>query len=103
MPTFRQPEWQPPPDPHTQIVDPVLTVRQLSRFEFSLKSYVRIDHALVFSTAQGGYEASRPPRRPTRADIVANHYTAVYEVDMGVHPHTADLMLPSDNDAFEFT
>ncbi|MER5751527.1 hypothetical protein [Streptomyces sp. NPDC002088] len=103
MPTFRQPEWQQQADRHTQIVDPVLTVRQLSRFEFSLKSYVRIDHALVFSTAKGGYEAYLPPRRPTRGDIAANHYTAVYEVDMGVHPHTCDLTLPSDNDAFEFT
>ncbi|MEU1476896.1 hypothetical protein [Streptomyces sp. NPDC005760] len=103
MPTFRQPEWQQPADRHTQIVDPVLTVRQLSRFEFSLKSYVRIDHALVFATAKGGYEAYLPPRRPTRGDIAANHYTAVYEVDMGVHPHTSDLTLPSDNDAFEFT
>ncbi|MFF4837061.1 hypothetical protein [Streptomyces sp. NPDC001315] len=103
MPTFRQPEWQQQADRHTQIVDPVLTVRQLSRFEFSLKSYVRIDHALVFSIAKGGYEAYLPPRRPTRGDIAANHYTAVYEVDMGVHPHTCDLTLPSDNDAFEFT
>ncbi|MFI5687805.1 hypothetical protein [Streptomyces sp. NPDC051636] len=103
MPTFRQPEWQQQADRHSHLLDPVLTVRQLSRFEFSLKSYVRIDNALVFSTAQGGYEAYLPPRRPTRADIVANHYTAVYEVDMGVHPHTDDLLLPSDNDAFEFT
>ncbi|MGW1726960.1 hypothetical protein ACWCQK_29055 [Streptomyces sp. NPDC002306] len=103
MPTFRQPEWQQQADRHTQIVDPVLTVRQLSRFEFSLKSYVRIDHALVFATAKGGYEAYLPPRRPTRGDIAANHYTAVYEVDMGVHPYTSDLTLPSDNDAFEFT
>ncbi|MGW2821771.1 hypothetical protein ACWC24_12280 [Streptomyces sp. NPDC001443] len=103
MPTFRQPDWQQQADRHTQIVDPVLTVRQLSRFDFNLKSYVRIDHALVFSTAKGGYEPYLPPRRPTRAEVLANHYTAVYEVDMGVHPHTCDLELPSDNDAFEFT
>jgi hypothetical protein len=103
MPTFRQPEWQQPADRHTQIVDPVLTVRQLSRFEFNLKSYVRIDHALVFATGKGGYVAYLPPQRPTRGDIAANRYTAVYEVDMGVHPHTCDLTLPSDNDAFEFT
>ncbi|MGW1258063.1 hypothetical protein ACWD5Q_23480 [Streptomyces sp. NPDC002513] len=104
MPTFhRQPEWQQPADRHTQLVDPVLTVRQLSRFEFSLRQLVRIDHALVFSTPKGSYEAYLPPRRPTRSEVAANRYTAVYEVDMGVHPCTAELTLPSDNDAFEFT
>ncbi|MDQ0599651.1 hypothetical protein QF037_003996 [Streptomyces canus] len=103
MPTFRQPEWQQNADRHTELIDPVLTVRQLSRFEFNLKSYVRIDHALVFATAKGGYEAYLPPRRPTRGEIATNRYTAVYEVDMGVHPHRAELPLPSDNDAFEFT
>ncbi|WP_206328320.1 hypothetical protein [Streptomyces sp. S3(2020)] len=103
MPTFRQPEWQQNADRHTELIDPVLTVRQLSRFEFNLKSYVRIDHALVFATAKGGYEAYLPPRRPTRGEIATNRYTAVYEVDMGVHPHTTELPLPSDNDAFEFT
>ncbi|MFF7186228.1 hypothetical protein ACFZAR_13465 [Streptomyces sp. NPDC008222] len=104
MPTFhRQPEWQQSADRHTQLVDPVLTVRQLSRFEFNLRQLVRIDHALVFSTPKGSYEAYLPPRRPTRAEVAANRYTAVYEVDMGVHPWTAELALPSDNDAFEFT
>ncbi|MFF4402062.1 hypothetical protein [Streptomyces sp. NPDC001480] len=103
MPTFRQPEWQQQADRHSQLVDPVLTVRQLSRFEFNLKSYVRIDNALVFSTFQGEYKAYLPPLRPTRPEIVANRYTAVYEVDMGVHRHTSDLLLPSDNDALEFT
>ncbi|MFJ3665630.1 hypothetical protein ACIPSE_04145 [Streptomyces sp. NPDC090106] len=103
MPTFRQPEWQQNADRHTELIDPVLTVRQLSRFEFNLRSYVRIDHALVFATAKGGYEPYLPPRRPTRGDIATNRYTAVYEVDMGVHPHTCELPLPSDNDAFEFT
>ncbi|MGW2637656.1 hypothetical protein [Streptomyces sp. NPDC001348] len=103
MPTFRQPDWQQQADRHSQLIDPVLTVRQLSRFDFNLKSYVRIDNALVFSTARGEYRPYLPPERPTRAEIVANHYTSVYEVDMGVHPHTADLLLPSDNDALEFT
>ncbi|MFD8390393.1 hypothetical protein ACFV2N_14590 [Streptomyces sp. NPDC059680] len=103
MPSFRQPEWQQPADRHTQLVDPVLTVRQLSRFEFNFRSLVRIDHALVFSTPKGSYEAYLPPQRPTRAEITARRYSAVYEVDMGVHPHTATLALPSDNDAFEFT
>ncbi|MFI2204098.1 hypothetical protein ACH47Z_25605 [Streptomyces sp. NPDC020192] len=103
MPSFRQPEWQQPADRHTQLVDPVLTVRQLSRFEFNFRSLVRIDHALVFSTPKGSYEAYLPPHRPTRAEITAKRYSAVYEVDMGVHPHTTTLTLPSDNDAFEFT
>ncbi|MGY1500323.1 hypothetical protein ACW4TU_27715 [Streptomyces sp. QTS52] len=104
MPAFhRPPEWQQSADRHTQLIDPVLTVRQLSRFELSLKSTVRIDHALVFATAKGGYEAYLPPRRPTRSEIAARHYTAVYEVDMGVHPCSGTLTLPSDNDAFEFS
>ncbi|MFF4904269.1 hypothetical protein ACFY2T_05375 [Streptomyces sp. NPDC001260] len=104
MPAFnRPPEWQQQADRHTELVDPVLTVRQLGRFDLNLKSFVRIDHALVFATPKGGYEAYLPPRRPTRGEIVANRYTAVYEVDMGVHPFSAELTLPSDNDAFEFT
>ncbi len=81
----------------------MITVRQLSRFELSLKHVVRIDHALVFSTPKGGYEAYPPPARPSRGEIAARRYTAVYEVDMGVHPFTETLTLPSDNDAFEFT
>ncbi|MCO4698558.1 hypothetical protein LRR80_04641 [Streptomyces sp. RO-S4] len=104
MPSFhRPPEWQQPADRHTRLSDPVLTVRQLSRFELSLKHVVRIDHALVFSTPKGGYEPYLPPTRPSRSEIAARRYTAVYEVDMGVHPFTETLTLPSDNDAFEFT
>ncbi|WP_206302301.1 hypothetical protein [Streptomyces sp. WAC 01438] len=104
MPSFhRPPEWQQPADRHTRLIDPVLTVRQLSRFELSLKHVVRIDHALVFSTPKGGYEAYPPPTRPSRSEIAARRYTAVYEVDMGVHPFSDTLALPSDNDAFEFT
>ncbi|MGA5313826.1 hypothetical protein ACPCTK_06820 [Streptomyces pseudogriseolus] len=104
MPSFhRPPEWQQPADRHTRLTDPVITVRQLSRFELSLRHVVRIDHALVFSTPKGGYEAYPPPARPSRGEIAARRYTAVYEVDMGVHPFTETLTLPSDNDAFEFT
>ncbi|MCX5060777.1 MULTISPECIES: hypothetical protein [unclassified Streptomyces] len=104
MPSFhRPPEWQQQADRHTELVDPVLTVRQLGRFDLNLKSLIRIDHALVFSTPKGGYDPYLPPRRPTRSEIAANRYTAVYEVDMGVHPFSAELALPSDNDAFEFT
>ena len=105
MPDFRSryPEWQQQADRHTQLVDPVLTVRQLGRFDLGLKSLVRIDHALVFSTPKGGYDLYLPPRRPTRSEIAAKRYTAVYEVDMGVHAFSAELALPSDNDALEFT
>ncbi|MEV6959056.1 hypothetical protein AB0M97_07610 [Streptomyces sp. NPDC051207] len=104
MPGFhRPPEWQQPADRHTRLIDPVLTVRQLSRFETSLKHVVRIDHALVFATPKSGYEAYLPPRRPTRSEIAGRRYTAVYEVDMGVHLFTDTIALPSDNDAFEFT
>ncbi|HEY8987261.1 MAG TPA: hypothetical protein VIU15_47825 [Streptomyces sp.] len=104
MPAFqRPPEWQQPADRHTELVDPVLTVRQLGRLELSLRFLVRIDHALVFTTPKGGYDPFLPPRRPTRGELAARRYTAVYEVDMGVHPFTAELPLPSDNDAFEFT
>ncbi|BFO14464.1 hypothetical protein SHKM778_08520 [Streptomyces sp. KM77-8] len=103
MPSFhRPPEWQQPADRHTRLTDPVLTVRQLARFELSLKHVVRVDHALVFSTPKGGYEAYPPPTRPSRGEIASRRYTAVYEVDMGVHPFTDTLALPSDNDAFEF-
>ncbi|MGW1889348.1 hypothetical protein ACWCP6_03695 [Streptomyces sp. NPDC002004] len=103
MPDFRRPpEWQQPVDRHSRLTDPVLTVRQLSRFEFSRKALTRIDHALVFSTPKGTYEPYLPPHRPSRGEVAARGYTAVYEVDMGVHHVPAELGLPSDNDAFEF-
>lgn len=98
----RQPEWQQPADRHSQLVDPVLTVRQLSRFEFSRRTHSRIDHALVFTTPKGGYDSYLPPRRPTRTEVAAKRYSAVYEVDMGMHSVRTTLALPSDNDAFEF-
>ncbi|KUJ69950.1 hypothetical protein ACZ90_06160 [Streptomyces albus subsp. albus] len=103
MADFRRlPEWEQPADRHTELIDPVITVRQLSRFEFTRKTPTRIDHALVFSTPKGSYESFLPPLRPTRAESAAKRYSAVYEVDMGVHPVQAELSLPSDNDAFSF-
>ncbi|MEU8953922.1 hypothetical protein AB0C93_06440 [Streptomyces sp. NPDC048518] len=103
MPDFhRPPDWDQPADRHTSLIDPVITVRQLSRFGFARKALTRIDHALVFTTARGGYEAYLPPLRPSRGEAAAKRYTSVYEVDMGVHPHQAEIALPSDNDAFEF-
>ncbi|GAA2503474.1 hypothetical protein [Streptomyces gobitricini] len=103
MPDFRRPfEWVQDADRHTQLIDPVLTVRQLARFDFARRSLTRIDHALVFATPKGTYDAYLPPRRPSRSEAAAKRYTAVYEVDMGVHPVRAEIKLPSDNDAFEF-
>ncbi|MFF3639694.1 hypothetical protein [Streptomyces sp. NPDC002564] len=103
MPDFRQPpDWQQPADRHTPLIDPVITVRQLSRFGFARKTLTRIDHALVFSRPKGGYDPYLPPVRPSRGEVAAKRYTAVYEVDMGVHPYRAEISLPSDNDAFEF-
>ncbi|MFE3181606.1 hypothetical protein ACFXKR_12095 [Streptomyces violascens] len=98
----RATDWEQPADRHSQLVDPVITVRQLARFEFARRPLTRIDHALVFSTPKGSYDCYLPPLRPTRGESAAKRYTAVYEVDMGVHPVQAELTLPSDNDAFEF-
>ncbi|MFD4305340.1 hypothetical protein ACFWRY_21805 [Streptomyces albidoflavus] len=98
----RPPEWQQNADRHSELRDPVLTVRQISRFEFNRKALTRIDHALVFTTPRGGHEVYLPPRRPSRSEVAARRYTSVYEVDMGIHPWREELALPSDNDAFEF-
>lgn len=103
MPDHRRPpEWQQNADRHTELRDPVLTVRQISRFEFNRKALTRIDHALVFTTPRGGHEVYLPPRRPSRSEVAAKRYTSVYEVDTGIHPWREELALPSDNDAFEF-
>ncbi|MEW2456210.1 hypothetical protein [Streptomyces albus] len=94
------PEWQQFADRHTELRDPVLTVRQLPRFgALGRKTPLRIDNAHVCVTPKNGYETFLPPQRP---NLTARRYTAVYEVDMGVHPVLAQLRFPSDNDAFEF-
>ncbi|MBQ0863485.1 PE-PGRS family protein [Streptomyces sp. RK75] len=98
----REPDWYQGADRHSDLFDPVLTVRQLSRFDHR-KVYSRIDNALVFTTDKGEFDVYSPPRRPPRSLVAAKRYTAVYEVDMGVHTCTASLRLPSDNDAFDFT
>ncbi|NYV73157.1 hypothetical protein [Streptomyces sp. UH6] len=103
MASLHQPEWYQQADRGTQLTDPVLSVRQLSRFEFSLKHTARIQHALVFSTAKGEYVPYLPPERPSRSEIATRRCTALYEVDMGVHSFTEAFTLPSDNDAVEFT
>ncbi|MEU5209728.1 PE-PGRS family protein [Streptomyces sp. NPDC020742] len=104
MPDFRRPpEWDQQADRHTQLTDPVLTVRQLGRFEYAARrALTRIDNALVFVNGKGGHDTFLPPHRPSRAEIATGRYTAVYEVDTGIHQLQLELALPSDNDAFEF-
>ncbi|MFD9884975.1 PE-PGRS family protein [Streptomyces alboflavus] len=101
--TRRQPEWQQQADRHSKLIDPVLTVRPISRFDYTTRRPVTaIDHALVFATAAGAYEAFVPPHRPTRGNAAAGRYVSVYEVDTGHHSLQLDLQLPSDDDAFAF-
>ncbi|WP_335934528.1 hypothetical protein [Streptomyces sp. PTD5-9] len=103
MPEFRRaPDWDQYADRGTPLSDPVVTVRQLSRFGFARRPLTRIDHALVFSAPDGSYDTYLPPLRPTRAAAAAKRYTSVYEVDMGIHPVREEIGLPSDDDAFEF-
>ncbi|MET7451107.1 PE-PGRS family protein [Streptomyces sp. NPDC005574] len=99
----RPPEWQQQADRHTALIDPVLTVRPISRFDYTARRQVgAIDHALVFVTAGGSYDVFMPPHRPSRAEAATRRYTSVYEVDMGSHPVQLELELPSDDDAFAF-
>ncbi|MEU3217865.1 hypothetical protein [Streptomyces sp. NPDC006971] len=103
MPEFRRPpDWDQRADRGTRLTDPVVTVRQLSRFGFARRPLTRIDHALVFSAPDGTYDTYLPPVRPSRAGAAAKRYTSVYEVDIGVHPMHEEIGLPSDDDAFEF-
>lgn len=100
----RPPEWQQQADRHSILIDPVLTVRPISRFDYTARRPVSaIDHALVFATAGGTYDAYMPPHRPSRTDAATRRYTSVYEVDMGSHPVQLELELPSDDDAFSFS
>ncbi|MFF3616114.1 PE-PGRS family protein [Streptomyces sp. NPDC002580] len=99
----RQPEWQQNANRHTALIDPVLTVRPIARFDYTVRRAVTaIDHALVFVTAKGSYDVYMPPNRPSRADAATRRYTSVYEVDMGSHPVQLALEVPSDDDAFSF-
>ncbi|MBB5121659.1 PE-PGRS family protein [Streptomyces eurocidicus] len=96
----QQPQWQQDANRHTQLVDPVVTIQELSRFK-PLRT-TRIDYALVFTTAQGGLDAYLPPNRPSRTELATRRWTSVYEVDMGLHEAAAVLALPGSNDAFLF-
>jgi hypothetical protein len=99
----RQPEWQQNADRHTALIDPVLTVRPIARFDYTVRRAVTaIDHALVFVTVKGSYDVYMPPNRPSRADAATRRYTSVYEVDMGSHPVQLAMEVPSDDDAFSF-
>lgn len=99
----RPPEWQQDADRHSTLIDPVLTVRPISRFDYVARRQIgAIDHALVFVTASGTYDVFMPPERPSRAEAATRRYTSVYEVDMGSHPVQLKLRLPSDDDAFSF-
>ncbi|MFI1075194.1 PE-PGRS family protein [Streptomyces puniciscabiei] len=99
----RPPEWSQHADRHTALIDPVLTVRPISRFDYTARRQVgAIDHALVFVTASGSYDVYLPPHRPSRTEAATRRYTSVYEVDMGSHPVQLELELPSDDDAFAF-
>ncbi|MEV5505503.1 PE-PGRS family protein [Streptomyces orinoci] len=95
-----QPQWQQNANRDSQIVDPVVMIQELSRFK-PLRT-TRIDYALVFTTAQGGFDTFLPPRRPSRTELATRRWTSVYEVDMGLHDAAAVLALPSSNDAFLF-
>ncbi|MFE5791394.1 PE-PGRS family protein [Streptomyces sp. NPDC056503] len=94
------PQWQQDANRHTVLVDPVITIQELSRFK-PLRA-TRIDHALVFTTPQGALDAFLPPSRPSRTELATRRWTSVYEVDTGRHEATAPLTLASQNDAFLF-
>ncbi|MEV6200649.1 PE-PGRS family protein [Streptomyces sp. NPDC051771] len=94
------PQWQQDAHRHTVLADPVITIQELSRFK-PLRA-TRIDHALVFTTAQGALDAFLPPSRPSRTELATRRWTSVYEVDTGRHESTAVLALASQNDAFLF-
>ncbi|MER7825261.1 hypothetical protein ABTX85_22190 [Streptomyces sp. NPDC096097] len=95
----RSTDWDQRADRHTLLKDPVVTVRQIGRLGLPGGPPTRIDHAIVYTTRRGDFDVFLPPHRPRR---IPRRYTAVYEVDMGVHPVRVGLSLPSDDDAHEF-
>lgn len=94
------PQWHQNANRGTQLVDPVVTIQELSRFK-PLRT-TRIDYALVFTTAQGGLDTFLPPRRPGRTELATKRWTSVYELDMGLHEVAVAVELPSSNEAFLF-
>ncbi|MET9603887.1 hypothetical protein ABZZ17_02335 [Streptomyces sp. NPDC006512] len=98
-PLSRSADWDQQADRHTRLADPVVTVRQIGGLGLPGRTPTRIDHSLVYTTQRGGFEVFLPPNRPRR---LRRRYTAVYEVDMGIHPVRTTMALPSANDAHEF-
>ncbi|GAA3377997.1 hypothetical protein [Streptomyces racemochromogenes] len=91
-------DWLQTADRHTELIDPVISVRQLARLDLRRKRLARFDHCLVYATQRGEYVLFRPPHRPR----ATSRYRAVYEVDLAIHPVRTELVLPSSNDALEF-
>ncbi|MEV0414506.1 hypothetical protein AB0I68_27805 [Streptomyces sp. NPDC050448] len=98
-PLYRSTDWDQHADRHALLKDPVVTVRQLGRLGLPGSPPTRIDHTLVYTTRRGTFEVFLPPHRPRR---IPRRYTAVYEVDMGVHAVRTRVPLPSIDDAHEF-
>ncbi|MFE3198464.1 SPFH domain-containing protein [Embleya sp. NPDC059237] len=98
--TSRSPQWEQNANRDTKIVDPVVTIQELSRF--TPLQTARIDYALVFTTARGEFHCFLPPHRPSRMEVATRRWTSVYAVDVGLHEAESTLTLPSRDDAFRF-
>ncbi|MFD5317906.1 PE-PGRS family protein [Streptomyces sp. NPDC127098] len=97
------PQWDQHANRDSDIVDPVLVVRPLSRWEFTTRQPVnQVDSALVFTSARGGYAVYVPPHRPSRGELSSGRFVSVHEVDLGIHHFQRLFPLPSNNDAFSF-
>ncbi|MBC3843832.1 hypothetical protein GXW82_37380 [Streptacidiphilus sp. 4-A2] len=104
MPDHRKiPEWNQSAQRDSVIVDPVAVVRQVTRFDhYTRRPTTNADRALVFTTGSGVVDAFLPPLRPSRTELAARNYRAVYEIDMGIHHLSLVQQLPSRGDAFLF-
>lgn len=85
------------------LTNPILTQRDLRRFEFVLnRPALRPGGAIVLIGSSGitaTYSAESPP---TRGELVIRSFQKAYEVDTGYHHLTYEHELPSDGDAFRF-
>jgi hypothetical protein len=98
--TNQHPQWQQDVNRDSAIVDPVVTIEELSPLK-PLRS-ARVDCALVFATAHGDLETYLPPARPSRRRRAGKRWTSVHTVDVGLHDTRAVLVMPSCQDAFAF-
>lgn len=97
------PQWDQHAKRDTDIVDPVVVVRQLGRFEFVTRRPVStIDCAQVLTSTCGDLVVYVPPQRPPRKKLTSGRYVSVHEVDLGIHHFKHTFQLPSDDDAFTF-